>query len=105
MYHLAATLLILTYFVSSAQAEDMVQRGKALATRMCAQCHATGISDLSPHLGAPAFRTLDERLDLDTFFERLRRGLTSGHPDMPTFRFTREDAHAFVSYLRSIQAP
>jgi hypothetical protein len=28
-----------------------------------------------------------------------------GHPDMPTFRFTREDARAFLLYLRSIQAP
>ena len=28
-----------------------------------------------------------------------------GHPDMPTFRFTREDARGFVLYLRSIQAP
>jgi hypothetical protein len=24
---------------------------------------------------------------------------------MPTFRFTREDARAFLVYLRSIQAP
>jgi hypothetical protein len=26
-----------------------------------------------------------------------------GHPDMPTFRFTRADARALVSYLRSIE--
>ena len=31
--------------------------------------------------------------------------LMVGHPDMPTFRFTREDARAFLLYLRSIQAP
>jgi hypothetical protein len=37
--------------------------------------------------------------------DRLREGLMSGHPDMPTFRFTREDARAFVLYLRSIQTP
>ena len=28
-----------------------------------------------------------------------------GHPDMPAFRFSREEARAFVLYLRSIQAP
>ena len=39
------------------------------------------------------------------FMERLREGLTVGHPDMPTFRFTREDARAFLLYLRSIQGP
>jgi hypothetical protein len=42
---------------------------------------------------------------LDTFFDRLREGLMVGHPDMPTFRFKREDARGFVLYLRSIQAP
>jgi hypothetical protein len=35
----------------------------------------------------------------------LREGLMVGHPDMPTFRFGREDARAFVLYLRSVQAP
>jgi hypothetical protein len=27
-----------------------------------------------------------------------------GHPDMPAFRFSRQDARVFVFYLRSIQA-
>jgi hypothetical protein len=44
-------------------------------------------------------------VDLDSFSDRLREGLMVGHPDMPTFRFTREDARGFVLYLRSIQAP
>jgi cytochrome c len=53
---------------------------------------------------APAFRDLGNRVDLDDFTQQLREGLTSGHPDMPTFRFTREDARALTAYLRSIQA-
>jgi hypothetical protein len=36
--------------------------------------------------------------------EQLREGLMVGHPDMPTFGFTREAARAFLLYLRSIQA-
>jgi hypothetical protein len=52
----------------------------------------------APHVGAPAFRALDRRVDLVSFIERLREG----HPDMPTFRFTREDARGFLLYLRSI---
>ena len=51
-----------------------------------------------------AFRDLGNRVDLDDFTQQLREGLTSGHPDMPTFRFTREDARALTAYLRSIQA-
>jgi cytochrome c len=103
-------ILLLLAATSVASAEDMSpspleQRGRALAERMCSQCHAIGKSGQSPHVGAPVFRALDRRVDLDSFMERLSEGLMVGHPDMPTFRFTREDARAFLLYLRSIQAP
>jgi cytochrome c len=81
------------------------QQGRALAERMCAQCHAVGRSGESPHAGAPLFRELGRRVDLDTFVDRLREGLMSDHPDMPTFHFDGENARAFRLYLRSIQAP
>jgi cytochrome c len=83
----------------------MEQRGRAIAETMCSECHAIGNRGRSPHIGAPAFRTLDSRLDLGSFAHRLRTGLTSGHQDMPTFRFTRKDARDFVLYLKSIQVP
>ena len=79
------------------------RQGFALAERMCTPCHAVGKAGASPHAAAPAFRDLSRRVDLDGFAYRLREGLTSGHPDMPTFRFTREDARALTAYLRSIQ--
>jgi mono/diheme cytochrome c family protein len=83
----------------------LAERGRVLVTQMCAECHAIGKAGKSPRAGVPAFRQLDRRLDLDAFVDRLREGLDSGHRDMPMFRFTREDAHAVVAYLRSIQAP
>ncbi len=79
--------------------------GQALVTRMCAQCHAIEGRARSPNVNAPSFWTLDRRVDLDSLLDRLREGLTSGHRDMPTFRFTREEARAVLLYLRSIQAP
>ena len=102
-------ILLLLVGTSAGLAEDsgsslLEQRGRALAERMCSQCHAIGRSGESPHAGAPAFRALEGRVDLDSFTEQLREGLMVGHPDMPTFRFTREDARAFLLYLRSIQA-
>lgn len=102
--------IVLLSGLSTAFAEDggpglLQQHGRALAERMCAQCHAIGASGSSPHRAAPAFRTLNRRVDLDSFAARLRDGLISGHPDMPMFRFTREDARALTAYLRSIQAP
>jgi len=87
----------------AAERDRLREHGRALAEEMCSSCHAIGRSGQSPHPGAPAFRALDRRVNLDTFVDRLRNGLTSGHPDMPTFRFTREDALALVAYLRSIQ--
>jgi cytochrome c len=79
------------------------RQGHALAERMCATCHAIDKSGSSPHAGAPPFRELSRRVDLDRFSNRLCEGLMSGHPDMPTFRFSREDAGDLVAYLRSIQ--
>ena len=107
---LRLAIILLLFGTSASLAEDskpspLERQGRALAERMCSQCHAIGKSGESPHVGAPAFRALDRRVDLDSFMERLREGLTVGHPDMPTFPFTREDARAFLLYLRSIQAP
>jgi mono/diheme cytochrome c family protein len=105
---LAIIFLLLTTPAGLAQDRKptpLEQQGRALAERMCSECHAVGRRGKSPHGGAPAFRALDRRVELDTFTDRLREGLMSDHPDMPTFRFTREDARALVAYLRSIQAP
>jgi mono/diheme cytochrome c family protein len=81
------------------------QRGHALAARLCAPCHAIGKADAGARTGAPPLRALDRRTDLDEFVDRLREGLSSGHRDMPEFRFTRADARALVGYMRTIQSP
>jgi len=102
-----AVLMLAPFSCSSAAAAELTslqKQGYALAERMCAGCHAVGRTGRSPHLGAPPFRELDRRVDIDTFVARLREGLTSGHPDMPTFRFSRQDARSFTAYLRAIQA-
>jgi mono/diheme cytochrome c family protein len=108
MLRLAIVFLLLATSAALAQdgnAAPLEQQGQALAERMCSACHAIGRRGKSPHVGAPPFRALDRRVELDTFTDRLREGLMSDHPDMPTFRFTREDARALLLYLRSIQAP
>jgi len=94
-----------TSFAEESVPSALERQGRALAERMCAQCHAIGKSRSSPHSAAPTFRELSRRVDLDSFTNRLREGLISGHPDMPMFRFAREDARALTAYLRFIQAP
>lgn len=91
--------------VTAAEQSHIAASGHALVERMCASCHATGKTGASPHVAAPPFRTLDRQATLDDLAERLRRGLMTGHEDMPTFRFSRDDAFAVSAYIRSIQKP
>jgi mono/diheme cytochrome c family protein len=91
---------------STALAQDEeIERGRTLVTKLCGECHAVGRTGASPHAGAPTFRQLDDHTDLDEFMDRLRAGLQSTHPDMPSFRFSRDDARAVAAYLRSVQGP
>lgn len=87
----------------SGSAADRVERGRLLLTEHCSGCHAVGTREQSPVRAAPSFRTIGNRLSMDELFDRLQEGLSSAHRNMPTFRFTREDAHAVRSYLNSIQ--
>ena len=102
---LAIAFFIVAGYVSGSGAEELTgsKRGHALVARMCARCHAVGTAGKSPHPAAPPFRRLHRVTDLDGLVDRLRRGLMVGHPDMPTFRFSRRDARAVASYLGSIQ--
>lgn len=102
---LRAALLIVALTAARALAEDATpaERGRVLLTRMCGHCHAVGPAGPSTHPAAPPFRRLDRRLDLDTFHERLRQGLFTGHRDMPQFRLSRQEARAAQAYLRTIQ--
>ena len=88
----------------SAQALDAEQRrSKAMLEDMCGRCHAVGTTGQSPNPLAPAFRNFGEKLYDTDMVQRLQDGLTTIHPDMPTFRFNAHDAAAAVNYLRVIQ--
>ncbi|MBR1276649.1 c-type cytochrome [Bradyrhizobium sp. AUGA SZCCT0283] len=89
---------------SAAQALDPEQqRAKAMLENLCGRCHAVGKTGQSPNPLAPAFRRFGEKLYDTDMVQRLQDGLTTIHPDMPTFRFNRHEAAAAVNYLRSIQ--
>ena len=88
---------------SLALADERAERGRALLIDSCAQCHAVGRTGKSPFPSAPPFRAIGNRMDMDELMERMREGLSSGHRDMPMFRFSREDRRAIRSYLITIQ--
>ncbi len=82
------------------------QHGKALLDQLCAKCHAVGESGRSPNRDAPPFRTFgDNKLYDEELGQRLQNGLSTIHPEMPTFRFDRSDAEAAINYLKAIQEP
>jgi mono/diheme cytochrome c family protein len=81
------------------------QKAQALLKEFCGRCHAIGNTGQSPHPYAPPFRDLGENMLYDEgFSQRLQNGLSSIHPDMPTFRFSQRDAGAVIEYLRAIQS-
>lgn len=93
-----------TVSVFAAQAQsDPVRRGHDLMLELCSGCHSIGKSGKSPHRAAPPFHTLGRSFDLDKFPRQLERGILAGHPDMPEFKFSSDDANAVRDYLRTIQ--
>ena len=99
-----AGLIVLLVIASSAKAHALdggLRHGKALLMRMCSECHAVGETGRSPHPYAPAFRTFsEEKLYDEDFRQRLQNGLSTMHPDMPTFHFGEQDAQDAVDYLK-----
>jgi len=100
---LMLSLLALLVMAASARAQDPARHGRAVVTEFCARCHAIGRAGNSPHVGAPPFRVLGRSFDLDQFPRLLERGISSGHPDMPEFKFSETDARDVRAYLRTIQ--
>jgi mono/diheme cytochrome c family protein len=105
MKKICLALLIICAWSNASYALDREQhRGKALLETLCGRCHAVSRTGKSPNIDAPPFRTFgDDKLYDNDFGQRLQDGLTTIHPDMPTFRFSRRDAEAAVNYLKSIE--
>jgi mono/diheme cytochrome c family protein len=101
---LSGLVLLMGHGATIAQGtRALEQRGEALLSMNCARCHAIGRSGASSHPQAPPFRTLGLRYPIEDLAEGLAEGLSSGHPDMPEFRFEIDDVDAILAYLESIQ--
>jgi mono/diheme cytochrome c family protein len=105
MNKVCLALLMICAWSNASYALDREQhRGKALLETLCGRCHAVRRTGKSPDIDAPPFRTFgDDKLYDNDFGQRLQDGLTTIHPEMPTFRFSRRDAEAAVNYLKSIE--
>ena len=103
MMRSVSLFFVLPFLIATAQAQDPAAHGQALVAEFCGGCHAVGVKGKSKHPDAPPFRTLGRTVDLDEFPRVLERGISGGHPDMPEFKFSHDDALAVRAYLRLIQ--
>ena len=102
---LAALAIGLSWCGAAAALDKEQQHARALLKEFCSRCHAIGKTGQSPHRYAPPFRDLGEnKLYDEGFSQRLQNGLSTMHPEMPTFRFSESDAGAVIDYLRAIQS-
>ncbi len=96
-------VIVLMVLIATAGAQEPAERGRQLAEKMCAHCHAIGKWERSPLANAPPFRQLEARVDFEDLQQRLQDGVISGHPAMPMFIFSAEDARVLVIYLRTMR--
>lgn len=87
----------------SDQQKRIEMRGEEIARTHCTSCHAIGRSGASPAPEAPPFRTLSQSYPVTDLEEALAEGISVGHPAMPEFQFSSDDARALVTYLQAIQ--
>ena len=88
--------------IAAAETDDLVARGKALAQKNCAWCHAIGKTGDSPNPRAPAWRHLHKRHPILALRDPLTRGIARPHDEMPNFKLTDEEVDTIVAYINSL---
>ncbi len=100
---LATTMLVAGLTAAPVIARDPdVQKGRAIAERLCARCHDIAAAGLSPLALAPPFRVLPKKYPIEQLAEALAEGIVTGHPDMPQFKFNPPEIDALLSFIDSL---
>jgi cytochrome c len=88
-----------------ATAQASIERGRSMAERLCARCHAISGRGPSPVAQAPAFSTFERKWPVNFLAEALAEGIVIGHGpiQMPVFVFTPEEIDDLLLYLKSVQ--
>jgi len=81
---------------------QLIERGRSIAERLCARCHAITATGQSPSTAAPPFRDLSKRYPIEQLAEALAEGIVVGHSAMPEFRFEPAEIDDLLAYLESL---
>ena len=85
-----------------AEETSPIEKGREIATKLCAKCHSATREGESPFAEAPPFRTFASKWPLESLEEAFAEGIVVGHPAMPEFVFGPEDIQNILSYLGSL---
>jgi cytochrome c len=97
-----ALVVLLALQVPEAVAQtSLLERGRAMAVKKCAGCHAIGRDDERPHAIVTPFRDLHTRYPIEMLIDARKTGIISGHDEMPMFELSREDMRALLAYIDS----
>ncbi len=91
--------VLLVGIAASCHAEEPIKRGQALAEKLCAGCHAVGLTDASKLDKSPPMRDLAKRWKGELIAEALAEGITTGHKEMPEFRLNPDELDAFLAWF------
>ena len=96
------TLALCAAAPASSFAESRLERGRAIAEKNCARCHATGPTGESSLQPAPPFRVLPQRYPVENLAEALAEGIVTGHSAMPEFTFQPDEIDVLLGYIASL---
>src|SRR5438552_15382866 len=74
--------------------ESLIDKGRELVQANCSRCHNIEKTGDSPFPPAPPFRVIATRYKASDIEEALVEGIVVGHPAMPEFEMTGEQAAA-----------
>lgn len=100
-----AALALVSAFILAGparSAEASLQQGRAIAEANCARCHNIDKSGDSPFPPAPPFRVIAKMYAASDLEEALVEGIVVGHPAMPEFTMSGEEAAAISMFIDSL---
>src|SRR5947208_6294149 len=103
MKFVAIVIAVLSTLSSAASAaESMVEQGRVLVQANCSRCHNIEKAGDSPFAPAPPFRVISRMYKATDIEEALVEGIVVGHPAMPEFEMTGEQAAALAAFIDSL---
>lgn len=90
---------------SSARLSPGAERGRQVAERLCAACHAIGPADKGPSAMAPPFRALRMRYNPISLERHIASLAATGYFGMPPQSVSEAEARDVADYIETLREP